>query len=262
MTKLYPRLMKRFALQIHEELRTVAIEDLRARGQTTHELMTWPAVGAARITEGELAVLAASLRRVADDHGWPAPLRADELSAVDLALARRLHETVSLSPAEAGFGELWSFLTLVLVPDVAFWRASGSENVERFVCTDLTRHTFARLWWRAHYFTYGLDDAEEGWALLGQMREADLDQVMTRRTSLGSNPVVTRALASTFPMFDAIAARRPESRRDLWRQVYLSWLLRLGAWWSFETMSEDDLREEMRAIVDERMAQLDVLGAA
>jgi hypothetical protein len=251
--KLYPRLGRRFALDEFTKQAALGPHELAEVADTTHPLLTWPATGAPRITPEELAKLRTEIIATAEEHGWPEPLSQDRQRALDLRLARILWDHAELTPAEAGFGDVWSFLALVVMPDVVWWRAAGSTNVERFVATDLTRHTLARLWWRALLFTHGLDDPQHGWELwqTSEIGEADLDQIQTRRGGYGRSPKVFRALVQLYPVFTELAAASGVERRKLWRDQYLRWLLRLGAFTNFTGLPEAQLEEELAVLARE-----------
>jgi hypothetical protein len=249
--KLFPRLPDRFAQEVFAAQSSLPFEQIA--GASSHRFMIWPATGADRIGEAELLTLAERLRDVAIESGYPGTLARGDQNALDLALARVLWQTANLSVAEAGFGDVWSFLALVLVPDIVWWRAAGSTNIERFVATDLTRHTLARLWWRAQLFTWGLDDPEEGWDLWesSTIGEAELDQIQTRRGGYGRSPRAFRSLVRVYPSIVALADQVRIDRRTLWRQSYLRWILRLGAFTDFAGMPESELREDLLALAHE-----------
>jgi hypothetical protein len=249
--KLFPRLPNRFAKEIFGEQSALPLDEIH--GATSHALLIWPATGADRISDSDLASLRTRLTKVADENGYPSPLSRTHQGPLDIALARSLWEKAGLTPAESGFGDVWSFLALVLVPEVVWWRATGSTNVERFVATDLTRHTLARLWWRAHLLTWGLDDPEDGWELWqsSDIGEAELDQIQTRRGGYGRSPKAFRALVRAYPAVVRLADEIGVDRRLFWRQAYLRWILRLGAFTNFAGMPESDLTEDLLAIAAE-----------
>ena len=248
--KLYPRLSRRFAHDEFARQAALGPNELAVTADTTHALITWPATGASRVTPQELANLRAEIVAAAEQHAWPRQLSQVGQRELDLLLARILWERADLSPAEAGFGDVWSFIAMVLVPEVVWWRAAGSTNIERFVASDLTRHTLARLWWRAQLFTYGLDDPEEGWELWrsSSIGEADLDQIQTRRGGYGRSPKVFRALVRLYPVFTELASTSGIERRRLWRDQYLRWLLRIGAFTNFSGLPEAELVEEFEVL--------------
>lgn len=251
--RLFPRLGRTFASRLWEEQRDRPLDELRCASAATHPFAVWPATGAPRITAEELERLAETCRRVAADHGYPGQsLDRDRRAPFDRALGRALWADAPLTPAEAAVPEVWSFLALVLVPDVVHWRAADSTNVERFVASDLTRHTLARLWWRAHLFTHGLEDPSAGLALWETIGEADLDQIMTRRGGFGVSPKPFRALVRVYGRLDRMSSLAAvESRREFWRSYYLRWLLRLGAFVDFHGLTEGELEEEFTRFLEE-----------
>jgi hypothetical protein len=253
--KLFPRLPNRFAQDVFAEQSALSLDEIQ--GATSHPLLIWPATGADRIRDSELSALRSTLIEVVEKSGYPSPLGRTAQTPVDIGLARILWETPGLSPAEAGFGDVWSFLALVLAPEVVWWRATGSTNIERFVATDLTRHTLARLWWRAHLFTWGLTDPEEGWELWrsSAIGEAELDQIQTRRGGYGRSPKAFRSLVRVYPAVMRRADEIEINRRTFWRQTYLRWILRLGAFTNFSGIAESDLDEDLLAVAAEAAAR-------
>jgi hypothetical protein len=248
--RLYPRLTRRFAAEEFAKEASLSPTDLEAVAAASHQLQVWPATGAPRTTTAELLELRSQLVTTAREHGWPAALARDDQRELDLAVARILWEQSELTAAEASFGDVWSFLALVLAPDLVWWRAAGSTNVERFVGIDLTRHTLARLWWRAHLFTWGLEDPEQGWELWRStpIGEADLDQIQTRRGGYGRSPKVFRALVRIYPLVTTLSTEAGVDRRDFWRQIFLRWVLRLGAFTDFGALSEAELDADLAAV--------------
>lgn len=259
--KLHPRLSRRFASQALEEQNGMPLGDLT--GAATHRHATWAATGASRVTPAELEALRDKILNIAVLHGFPEVATQQTQRAFDIDLARILWEWPHLTAAEAGVPGVWSFLALVLAPDVVRWRAAGSSNVERYVASDLTRHTFARLWWRAHLFTFGLDDPEAGWVIWrdSKIGEADLDQIQTRRGGYGRSPAAFRVLVTIYPEVVALADAAGIERRRFWRDAFLRWILRLGAFIDFGSIPEDGLREDFLAIAKELAASMrDVPG--
>jgi hypothetical protein len=256
--KLHPRLPSRFARQLFEQQSATGMLDIH--GSTSHPYTTWAATGAPRITDEELGLLRDRINGAAAAHGAPEPLARERQRSLDLALARLLWEWSHLTAAEAGLPDTWSFVALVLAPEAVWWRAAGSTNIERFVASDLTRHTLARLWWRAQLFTHGLSDPETGWSLWrdSDIGEADLDQIQTRRGGYGRSPRTFRALVSLYPDVTGLANERGFDRRTFWRQAYLRWILRLGAFSDFGSLPESALRSDLLAVAHELADDLDV----
>ena len=256
MTNLFPRLLDVFAVSEYERIRTESPVALASAVKTQHEMQIWPAVGS-RVTAPDLDGLRnATLDAIGVAHGrWPEQPSAGQVVEVDRRIARALFDDGGLTVSEGSSREVWSFLALVLKPDVVRWRAGGSVAIERFVCRDLTRHTLARLWWRALLFTDGLEDPEAGWALWRktEIGEADMDQLQTRRTTFGRNPTVFRAMIRLYPDVIAGAAQAGVSPREVWREAFIGWIGRLGAFTELKALTEDELVSELKWVLKRRV---------
>jgi hypothetical protein len=116
-----------------------------------------------------------------------------------------LRQLVDITWAEAGTRDMWSFVALVVAPDVTEWRF-GHRNIERWVASDLTRHTWARLWWHAVIFAGDLD-------LLSALTESDLNQLL-ERTAIGGDPRLVKELARAVVGTSDTSGHRRELIRD------------------------------------------------
>ncbi len=114
--------------------------------------------------------------------------------------------------SEAGSREVWSWCAIALLPDVTHWRwkwvgKSGRWNRERWIGSDLTRHTWGRQWWRAVQLQ-GAPSAVD------QLLESDFNQLTERANTIGTNPL----LVSTFvELYLKAVANGTVDRRDLIR---------------------------------------------
>jgi len=111
----------------------------------------------------------------------------DARSDLDHKLTLAFHELAPMRWAEAGSNEVWSWFSLAFLPDLTHWRwrfarTSQDEtwNVERWIGGDLTRHTWARYWWRPVRFN---NDPE----LIGQLTETEMTQLLERPDGLAAN---------------------------------------------------------------------------
>jgi hypothetical protein len=103
---------------------------------------------------------------------------------------------------------VWSFLRLVLLPEIGPWR-SFDRAQDRLL--GHPRNVFRPSWWRAHVLGAGLDAVPEGQPL----GEDELVQIMERPT-LAANPAVARAVRDgVFRGAPHVAAARSELARDL-----------------------------------------------
>lgn len=211
MTVLWPRLPAPIA--------TSELHRIRSSGpgqpQVHHPAQIYTPVGGRRATEAEIRTVITRLTDLAGELGYPQPAPDQRRITFDRLATTILHNTVDLSWSEAGQRDTWSFLALVVLPHLTNWRF-GTDNQERWIATDLTRHTWSRLWWQAVVF-------ESDPAVLDELTESDLNQLLERRT-MGGDPRLVCALARS------VVDRTPDGthRRALIRDATARLLRRLA----------------------------------
>ncbi|NKS67187.1 hypothetical protein GS461_17230 [Rhodococcus hoagii] len=144
-----------------------------------------------RTTLQARAELRESILGIAKAKGFPEIAADSVLAEFDLEVTEMLHAAMPMSWSEAGSREVWSFMALILLPDVTRWRWQhrlDNINRERWICSDMTRHTWARLWWR-HIQVGG------EYRILSQLGESGLNQFLERRDTIGASPELIRGLA-------------------------------------------------------------------
>ncbi|HEX7306726.1 DUF6339 family protein, partial [Lentzea sp.] len=188
---------------------------------------------------------------LATEAGFPGESTRSARADFDLALAALLHTEMGLVPAEAASGDVWAFLALVLLPDVAYWRYSPTPVRDRVQASDITRHVFGRLWWRAQLVH---DPSEpDPYSALAILGEAAFDQIYARRRALGGSPYLVKAILRVWGELD----RGGENERDVLRD-FLKRLLRLAPFLSFDAIEDRRLDAElMRAAGDSVLAVRD-----
>lgn len=182
MNALWPRLTAALATVDFEKL------DPSAGPQDSHPLQSFAAVGGQRATEVEVRLLRNALEDMARGFGYPAAASDAGRVGFDRAAAPLIREHMDLTYAEAASRDVWSFLALVALPHLTLWRFNDRTR-ERWVAVDLTRHTWARLWWHAEVFAADLE-------LLGRLSEGDLNQILERR-SIGGDFGLAQGVART-----------------------------------------------------------------
>ena len=148
MPKLYPRLLEAPARELFDRYEAAPPDTLVGNGVSRHDSAVFVATGGDRITEAELVALRDKVLELSRSAGFPRALGPSAAVEYDRALAVLLHRDMQLVPGEAASRDMWAFLATCLMPDIAFWRFP-SPPVDRILGTDLTRHVFGRLWWRA-----------------------------------------------------------------------------------------------------------------
>jgi hypothetical protein len=217
------------ALALIEETSSFDLDKLGARSATNHPDAAPVATGA-RADASLLLELRDRLRRIARERGFPEPLRRGREWTFDSAAGRVLYETMDIIPADAAAEGVWSFVSLVLLPEIGPWRFPDRAQ-DRLL--GHPRNVFRRSWWRAHILGADLDAAPEGQQPLG---EDELVQIMERAT-LAANPRVARAVRDgIFRGAGRVAAPRSEFARDLTKRV-----LRLTPFVALDVMDDDAL---------------------
>lgn len=199
----YPRLPQGQALGLLQELvghDPTSAGDLAA---TSHPAAAPIATGATGVPEAVIEHVATSVRELATLLGFPTPLTRPNVAKFDQPCGDLLVDEMQIVPADAASEGVWSFLTLVVLPDVALWRFPDMKD-ERFL--GRPRNTFRRVWWRS--FTLSGANSPDGtaWDPLGEdelvniferpsiARTAELARSMTRAVrELPTTPGVPRS---------------------------------------------------------------------
>ena len=243
MSFLYPRLLAEQARPLFEEYRHLAITELAGRAAVAHESAVYVATGGDRVSANQLRELREGVLSLARRAGFPDDSNRARNADFDLQLAALLHAEMGVVPAEAASRDVWAFLALVLLPDVAFWRYPQPPK-DRVLGTDLTRHVFGRLWWRAQLVhSSGGSDPYDALKILG---EAAFDQIYARRAALGGSPHMVRAILRVWKDLDLTGLNERETLRD-----FLKRLLRLAPFVLFDGIEENALDHELRSVAQE-----------
>ncbi|MFF3322085.1 DUF6339 family protein [Streptomyces sp. NPDC002889] len=243
MSFLYPRLLAEQAGPLFEEYRHLTIGELTGRVAVAHDSSVYVATGGDRVSAARLRELRGGVLELAARAGFPNDSDRARNADFDLELAALLHAEMGMVPAEAASRDVWAFLALVLLPDVAFWRYPQPPK-DRVLGTDLTRHVFGRLWWRAQLVRS--PDAPEPYGALKILGEAAFDQIYARRAALGGSPHMVRAILRVWNDLDLAGFNEREALRD-----FLKRLLRLAPFVLFDGIEEHALDDELRTVAQE-----------
>lgn len=243
MSFLYPRLLAEQARPLYEEYRQLPVGDLSHRVAVSHDSAVYVATGGDRVPPARLQDLRDGVLDLAKQAGFPDESDRTRNAEFDLRLAALLHSEMGMVPAEAAARDVWAFLALILLPDVAFWRYPQPPK-DRVLGTDLTRHVFGRLWWRAQLVRSPED--REPYAALEILGEAAFDQIYARRAALGGSPHLVRAILRTWRDLDLTGLNERDTLRD-----FLKRLLRLAPFVLFDGIEAHALDDELRAVAQE-----------
>ncbi|MFB6933565.1 DNA cytosine methyltransferase [Streptomyces chartreusis] len=243
MSFLYPRLLAEQAKPLFSEYQYLTIAELSCRTATTHESAVYVATGGDRVSADRLRELREGVLDLAKQAGFPDDSDRVRNAAFDQQLAALLHAEMGMVPAEAASRDVWAFLALIVLPDVAFWRYPHPPK-DRVLGTDLTRHVFGRLWWRAQLVRSPVDP--QPYKALEILGEAAFDQIYARRAALGGSPHLVRAILRVWKDLDLAGLNERETLRD-----FLKRLLRLAPFVLFDGIQEQALDDELRSVAQE-----------
>jgi hypothetical protein len=186
------------------------------------------------------------VREVAERAGYPQPL-GGATQTFDRPCGTALLELMNIVPADAAEEGVWSFLTLVLVPEIGPWRFPARAE-ERLV--GRPRNVLRRTWWRAWALGPDLDQSPHGCEPLG---EDESVQIM-ERPSLGGNRRTARALQAAVwrAEIEGISVPRTELMRQLARR-----LRAMKSHLSLDAIDDDALARLLDGLRDEALSAFD-----
>lgn len=203
------------------------------------------------MSEHHLAELAELIRATADKAGYPnGPSTDVARQTFDVQCAEILCTRMQIVATEAASIDIWAFFGVVVLPDVMIWRFPRPP-ADRLIGPDLTRHTLARLWWRA----YQLVDLMPGsrFEALGSIPESEMNQIFERR-SIGGDRALVRSIARILA-YDSTLKVTGINRRDVVRDA-IARIRRLTAFTVLGSRDVEVLDGLIRGIFAESLAVL------
>ncbi|WP_157940176.1 hypothetical protein [Arthrobacter ruber] len=241
-TYLYPRLTGAPELEALNIVKGGQLAALHQLGASKHGRATFSAVGGTPVREEALVELQDLIRGICVDYGYPGAMGQEAQQSFDRVLGTALLEKMRIVPGDAANDGVWSFVSLILVPELGPWRFPSRHN-DRL--RGHRRNVVRRLWWRAYTFGPNLTFAPEGCAPL---REDDYFQI-EERTNLFGDQRVARALQDA--IWRVEQSNAPISRSILVRQLALK-MLAVRSHTALDALS----KHELDALFDELVEQV------
>lgn len=236
----FPRLHHEAARELLAEFTGMSIANVRARADLeSDQSYYYPTAPAGQRASVEiLRGFQQTMREIAANHGYPADLSTKDPKKTEFDREVVIHilDVAPLIPAEASVEAVWSFLSLVVAPDVAFWRWPNTrekDDYERIL--GYRRNVFRRLWWRAYTLGWGPDSVS------AKVYEDEAVAIL-ERTVISGNPNVARIIAETHIRRFAGERQRTNVMRDAMKRIR-----RLHAFISFHSLHD----AEIQALVEE-----------
>lgn len=245
---LFPRLSRIDSEAQWQLVEGLSVSELTDLSATDHEHAKFTATGGVRITPQKLEELQNVIRSVAGRSGFPESPSRSQAAEFDVAAAGVLLEEMGLPPGEAARNGIWSFVGLVLLPDVVRWRFP-TAGAERFVGGASLRNALQRLWWRAYVLRD--ESGQDELRLLRHLSEDALVQIM-ERSFLSSDKEVAREIAAR--VLD-LQSRLPRGNVEGAVRAAMKWIVCRNQIVSLASLSSDQLRDEIHRIFEGAIQQ-------
>ncbi|MEL7474628.1 MAG: DUF6339 family protein [Cyanobacteria bacterium J06555_12] len=216
--------------------------ELSSHVKYTHSGSEYAPTGGTHLPESALTDVRVSLLTVAADFGFPHQRTRQQAAKFDSSCAQTLYDELPISPGEAARNGAWSFLTVLVLPDIARWRYPKA-GAERFIGG--VRNSFQRLWWRAHVLQdRGSDDP---FHLLNELDEDTMVGIM-ERPGISSNPRLALELGLAAV---ALTKRVPKGRLEDARRDALKRVRQRAPIVCFDALSDELLRAQISTIFED-----------
>lgn len=247
---LYPRLDPNAADTLLRECGSGTLLDLRSLGGLSHPETTYSPTGGLPVPESRLAEIQSGMRQMCDEFGFPVQLPSGRQGEFDRVCGTWLRATMDIVPAEAAEEGVWSFLTLVVLPEVAPWRFPD-RHVDRLL--GKPRNALRRLWWRAHVLGPDLTWAPPG---CSPLNEDEFTQIMERSTISGN-----RRLAQVLKQaLWRLERDKPETNRSASLRDVIKLVRATRSYIAVDAMSNEALSRHVDTLFEESAARLATLA--
>lgn len=244
----YPRLSRSVARLLLEELDGLDLAGVRATASSSHPAAAPVATGGQPVPPQVVERIAREVRSLAETMGYPSPLARSAVARFDQPCGDLLRDEMGIVPADAANEDVWSFMTLVVLPDIASWRFPDML-AERFL--GLPRNTFRRLWWRSFTLQAANGIVHGGPEPLGEDELVNIFE----RSSLARSASVAQGMTRAIRSLRADGVARTAAMRELAKRMR-----RLVSFMAFEVLSQSDLDRLITAELDGVIQALTATG--
>lgn len=227
MTTLIPQLPASVAIPLLREIASTGPSQSLSTDRLRHpQAFTLP-TGGLPLQESQLRELRDAVVVAAEAHGFP-DQRPSSFLAFELKLAEIIASWQPLwmdgrPTGEALRNDCWTFLTVVVLPDVAVWRwppkdESADSKAWRSRMLGGARNTFQRIFRRVMCLDKGADHPDR-WGLIRDLQEDDFSAIL-ERPGLSSNRDIAICLGEEYlAMKQRLSHRAAEDRTTVYRQA-------------------------------------------
>ena len=230
MTQLIPQIPSSVAVALLPELALARPKNLDPGDEFRYSQAITQPTGGLPITDLHLKQLREPIVTSARKYGFPGS-RPSSFLNFELEVAETLAQWSPLWKAqgqpsgEALRNDCWTFITVVVLPDVALWRwpaktdegeTGGRSWKGRMVGG--TRNTFQRIFRRVMCLDRGMDHSDR-WGLIRQLQEDDFSAIL-ERPGLSSNREIAVCLGEEYlAMKQRLSELSSAVRQDVYRQA-------------------------------------------
>ena len=184
------------------------------------------------------------VREIADECGFPMEMNLQTQQHFDRQLGTELLQIINVAPVFAAKREMWTFLSCVVLPELAPWRYTSDEvHKDRVLGGD--RDLLRSRWWRAWSLGPDLTFAPKNRTPL---REDEFTSIM-ERPAIGYTPRLAAAARDCIWRHENhVGNRRMTFTRGLTRRIVSERTFRMLDLLSDEELSDvlDDMAREVR----------------
>ncbi|MBM3298456.1 MAG: hypothetical protein FJY85_00710 [Deltaproteobacteria bacterium] len=230
MTLLIPQISTGVAESLLAQLAGSSLVDLDPGDELFFSQATTQPTGGLPITDATLKQLRDSILMASRSHGFPERrptsfLRFELEVAEVLAEWKPLWKSDGLPSGEALRNDCWSFITIVVLPDIALWRwpaRSSEENAGgrswKGRMVGGSRNTFQRIFRRIMCLDRGAGHPDR-WGLIRDLQEDDFSAIL-ERPGLSSNRDIALSLGEEYiAMKQRLSQVSAGLRQDVYRQT-------------------------------------------
>lgn len=213
---LFPRLSKLEAERRFGEIEHLSVADLFVSDVRVSDEATFAQTGGTRITREELKRIRQSVIKIAERFGFPEAGNEKTRAEFDATCAVWLRKQANIESGEGFRDEVWAYLTIELLPDIAAWRFPN-RNARRFLGG--VRNAFQRLWRRAFLLDHA-EDAKKLRDYLKSLQEDSFVQLIERPGS-SANPYIASRVAAAWVRASEVPELGPmeETHRKVMKEL-------------------------------------------
>lgn len=227
MTTLIPQLPTSAAIPLLRDIASTGPSQSDRMDRLRHpQAFTLP-TGGLPLQESQLIELRDAVLAAAGAHGFPDQRPSSflefELKVAEILAGWQPLWTDSRPTGEALRNDCWTFLTVVVLPDVAVWRwppkdESADSKAWKSRMLGGSRNTFQRIFRRVMCLDRGADHPDR-WGLIRDLQEDDFSAIL-ERPGLSSNRDIAICLGEEYlAMKKRLSRRSAEDRTTVYRQA-------------------------------------------